>query len=217
MHEINLKNQSMLYDNLSINTLKNLVEKIGLSECPDIKSFEEYIDDNMSILDIGSGYGRAIDYLIKMDRNLSVTGIELNKNYFMALKKKYNNVHLLNECILHNNIKDTFDIVLMLWCFIYELSDFEISKLLTKIKKSITENSYLFVDVLNEGAAPSNAIHIKNDIYETNYGGYTNIKKNNDIIDMFSQFGFIFIDKLYYATTANSKLILVFKKLNDGT
>ena len=211
MLKINSANQDLLYNKLNISHLKKIACSVGLDICPDIKCFEERIIESTRVLDIGSGYGRAINYLVNLNKDLSITGIELNSLYYDKLNKYINNnVKIINGSILDIDINEKYDSILMLWCFIYELSDIEIYHLITKLIQSTNLKTNIYVDVLVDNTHPTNATHIKDSIYKTNYGGFTNIKKNYEIISIFKELGFSLNDNIPYQTITNNKYILVF-------
>ncbi|MED7818896.1 MULTISPECIES: class I SAM-dependent methyltransferase [unclassified Francisella] len=216
MLKINSPNQYALYNNLTIDQLKRLASDIDLDISPDIKCIETEIFKSAKILDIGSGYGRSIRYLLDLDKNLSITGVELNTRYYDELVKQFSqdSVKLVKGSILDIDITDKFDSILMLWCFIYEFSDIEIYVLLSKLKSLVDSKSRVYIDVLADHKYPANAVHIKDSIYETNYGGYANINNNEKIIDMFIKSGFVYDKTFEYSTVTNNKKILVFKKVH---
>ncbi|WP_192577488.1 class I SAM-dependent methyltransferase [Francisella sp. LA112445] len=212
--KINKLNQNSLYVELTKEKLRKLAADVGLDICPDIKCIEKQISESKKVLDIGSGYGRSIRYLLDLDKSLSIAGVELNARHYDELIKQFSkdNVRLIKGSILDIYINDKFDSILMLWCFIYEFSDVEIYDLLTKLKNLMNSDSHIYVDVLADHKYPANAVHIKDSIYETSYGGYANINKNEKIIEMFIKSGFVHDKTFEYSTVTNNKKILVFKK-----
>lgn len=53
------------YQNIPINKLAEISEVCGLDSCCDVKAILPYLLEESSILEIGSGYGRVINYLQK--------------------------------------------------------------------------------------------------------------------------------------------------------
>ena len=67
--------------------------------------------DGKRALDIGSGHGRIVSYLVEKD--YEVTAVDFNEDFCCELKRKYPNVRVLTEDVrnLNFNANETFDVV----------------------------------------------------------------------------------------------------------
>ena len=63
--KINDVNQNELYEKIEISDFNGLLKISGLVDCPDLNSIKDLVEVSEHILDIGSGTGRALEWLEK--------------------------------------------------------------------------------------------------------------------------------------------------------
>ncbi len=77
------------YDFIKPEGLKKFTIKAGLATDCDMSVLKPYWFNAISILEIGAGYGRAIDYLLKHQFQGEIVAVERRANFFKHLTKLY--------------------------------------------------------------------------------------------------------------------------------
>ena len=108
------------------------------------KYVKKFISKKSKILEIGSGHGEAI---IEFDKlNYNVIGIEPDKKNVLHLKQILKNCKIINSKADDFQIEEVFDLVWMSHVFEHLSAPIEFLK---KIKKNISKNGILFIEVPN--------------------------------------------------------------------
>lgn len=139
------------YDKLGVLGLIDRAMKCGLEDQPDLEALRPIFSglSSPNILDIGSGYGRVSDWLMRNVKNVSITLVEHSKPLFLYLERKFNssNCTVLNEDILNMSLNENFDLALLLWSGIADFSESEKPILLERVSKRIKEDGKLVIDL----------------------------------------------------------------------
>ncbi len=158
----NHKNNAF-YQSLKASGLQKLAKTGGLDTNCDLKLLAPYFSQGKSILEVGAGYGRVIDYLLTYNFSKNITGIERCSGMHNYLKTRYksnNNINLL-QCDLFNLSQTItykkFDVILWLWGGIYDFSPLEQQRAVEILSKLLNKNGTLILDTLTEGTTPLGA------------------------------------------------------------
>lgn len=154
----NNKSNNAFYEAIKAEGLYQLAQKGGLTTGCDMKVLTPYWSQAETILEVGAGYGRVIDYLLKNQFKGSLVAIERCNVFFKYLKKQfghYKNVHLLYDDILSSNaINGQFDLILMLWSEIADFSPKEQQSVLFKLSTLLNKKGKLIIETLPAATLP---------------------------------------------------------------
>lgn len=111
MNKISLwsnRDNQKFYNSLTVQDFQNFADSAGLTEYPDLLMLNQILENACAVLEIGAGYGRVIDYLLKINNIKNIIAVENSTLYFEALMKKYSNNSL---CDLYNNVAEDINIL----------------------------------------------------------------------------------------------------------
>lgn len=145
------------YKKIKEGGLREYALKAGLSTGCDVKILTPYWSKVNSILEVGAGYGRVIEYLLNQKYSGKITAIERCETMIDFLKINYSKE---NVTILHNdihdidtiNFKEKFDLILWLWSGIFDFTSLEQEKIILSFSRLLNENGKLIIDTLPENA-----------------------------------------------------------------
>lgn len=72
-----------------------------------------HIEDKQSILDVGCGTGKVINHLLSLDKDISITGIDISDNMIDILKKKISHDNVTVSCNDVLDVEGEYDIILL--------------------------------------------------------------------------------------------------------
>ncbi len=172
----------------------------------------DYIFNATSILEVGAGYGRVLNYLTNHKFLGKITAIERSKKCTNLLIKKFGNkINILNQDLKHLQIKNEFDLILWMFSGISDFSQSEQLPILTKLTESLTKNGKIILDAFSHSVKPVNAITASSQGYiieDENKTLYGYIPSPQEIDNYAKVLGFKNIAHIPYQTTTNSKRIL---------
>jgi SAM-dependent methyltransferase len=146
------------YETIEAEGLKELAEKGGLATGCDLKALKPYWSKAHSILEVGAGYGRVIDYLLKHEFRGEITAIERCDAQFAYLKKRFQSnkkVHLLHADIKYlGDLGKNFDLILYMWCGILDFTYAEQCLVIKNLAKLLKKNGALAIDTLPDHIVP---------------------------------------------------------------
>jgi phospholipid N-methyltransferase len=146
------------YENLSPQRLIEASESVGLDTCCDLKLIEPYIGNTSSILEVGSGYGRVVSYVLDAGYRGEFYAIERSKTFFNYLQKKFSSdVNLINGDIVDYPFTRKFDLILWLWAGFIEFSTKEQKSLFTKLSSLLNLGGIVIIDVVPTSFSPPNS------------------------------------------------------------
>lgn len=163
-----------------------------------IKYYRTYIPPKKTtkVLELGFGSGANIPFFIK--NNINYFGIEVSKNIFNKVKKKYNfnQKKVFNYNFKDFNFKNNFDLIFDRCAICYNKEN-DIKKIIQNIYKNLLPGGYYFgIDW-----ACTDTINVKKPIYKKFFSGpYSNqgpvfFSNKEKIIKLFSNFKLIELNK----------------------
>lgn len=213
----NTKNR-YFYEDSPLNYLNDeFITKAGLLSNSDMNIVFRYIKKhkNKTVLEVGAGLGRVLEFLLKMKYDGDIVAIDYCKQYASYLEEKYASIK--NIKIINDNIFNCFhyvDFSLLMFSVLLDY-DAEEQKRLIKHLTSITNNA-IFID-LPECISQSNMTHQEGQCVSisTNWAissGYFPSKA--EILDSFIGSNFVLAKEARYKTQNQRKRILyIFEKL----
>jgi len=145
------------YEAISVDTLQQFAEKAGLSTGCDLDLLKPYWSKAQSILEVGAGYGRVIDYLMKHHFTGQITAIERCNVFFNHLQKQffeYPNVELVHGDIMQVDLPQKFDLILVLWSGIADFSHQEQSAFVLKLANFLKTGGDFIIDTMPQKVLP---------------------------------------------------------------
>ncbi len=135
--------------------LQQLSINAGLETCPDLEMIHPLIDNAKKILEIGGGYGRAIDFLIQNHFKGVVDIIEPTDNFYDFLQNKYpHRFNIFKELIQEFTPTSQYDLILWLWSSVIEFSPLVLKKVLKKLCLALEKNGILVIETMREHIDP---------------------------------------------------------------
>lgn len=204
---------NQFYESLKAEGLKYYAkEKAGLDTGCDLDMITSYLEAATSILEVGAGYGRVLNYILKNNFSASVTAIERCKTLFDHLKLNYGNkVNLIKLDINHCHIQKNFDLILFLWSGIADFSSKEQLLVIKKLARLLTPSGKLILDIIPPNITPLGAIDQNKKNFCLNIYNFINniyIPNNNEIEKYAEEADFKNIQHLKYKTRTNRKRFL---------
>ena len=168
------KDNNAFYEAVKADGLKELARKAGLVSGCDMKVLTPYWSKVESILEVGAGYGRVIDYLLGHRFKGAITAVERCNALFEHLETQFGehkNVHLVHQDILELDTTHRFDLVLLLWGCCANFSPSEQSFVVKKLSTMLKRDGKLVVDTVFADFVPLESKKISNGYYLINANG----------------------------------------------
>ncbi|WMJ72724.1 class I SAM-dependent methyltransferase [Cytophagaceae bacterium ABcell3] len=204
------------YENLGIDPFKELAIKGGFNSFVDLELAYPYLKESNSILEIGAGYGRCIDFFLEKKFQGTLIGIEQSTPMVAHLEKKYkeeikkDKVKIYKVDAKNLNLSQKVDAAIWMWSGIIDFSPEEQKKTISLISDHLTEKGALFIDIPRIGFR-TYAEHkdLQNLHLDTPFGSLNcYIPDLKDIQKYSSVAGFNKITSLDYKTTTDKERTL---------
>jgi phospholipid N-methyltransferase len=193
-----------LYENMPLDVFYQIVIDSGLDDCCDIKAISTYVSQAESILEVGAGCGRILDYLISSGYAGKLVAIERISKFCDLLEDKFSNrVEIINADILDFTTDKKFDLILFMWTGICEFSKSEQIFVLNKLLSILSYNGRLIIDLMPISSKTINAVEYDqhNRTIQTIFGndhGY--FPSDEEITSYASVNGVKIVEKIEYET-----------------
>jgi SAM-dependent methyltransferase len=179
----------------------------GLANYSDLKLIQSHILQARSILEVGAGYGRVIEYLLKKGVPGKIYAMERCQKYCAILQKKFlNKIEIFNIDLFNFNIEIKFDLILWLWSGITDFSKSEQPIAMNIIAKHLNRRGTFVIDTIAHAVKPSNVKVLKSRCYVAQVGKYVlhgYIPSPKTILKYGEKLGFAEIRQLPYLTSSN--------------
>jgi SAM-dependent methyltransferase len=200
------------YEAVKAEGLQKLAEKGGLATGCDMRILTPYWSKAKSILEVGAGYGRVIEYLLKHQFQGKITAIERCATLFSFLENQYksnDNVRLLHKDIRYlEGFKEKFDLILFLWTGIGDFSLKEQLLIIKKLANFLQKGGILIIDTLPENTIPLESRKCGFHVYlfeVNNTAVYINVSTILEIKEYARKAGFSTIEHKLYRTESGRK------------
>src|SRR5438552_4126970 len=145
----NNKDNDHFYDKSFIENVPYLINRSGLEANQDLLAIKNKMMSATSILEMGAGYGRVIDFLIKNDYSGQISAIEKSNHLYELLQTKYSHqVNLYHGDIREFSIHGKFNLILWLWCGIADFNSEEQRQILAKLTSLLTQTGAIVIDTV---------------------------------------------------------------------
>jgi SAM-dependent methyltransferase len=138
------------YQQVPIHYLKELAAKVGLDDCCDVKAIRShYVANASSILEVGPGFGRVLNYILSLGFQGSLAAIERIPNLIHFLKKEFGDrVEIFETDLLQFKTQKKFDLILWMWAGINEFTKAEQLLALRNLTNVLDPNGFLIFEII---------------------------------------------------------------------
>ncbi len=136
------------YRNIEIEKFKELAGVTGFDTGIDIDQIYPQIKDAKAIAELGVGYGRAVQQLLKRGYEGKIYGVERVKSLLDRMEKEYENenVFMLHQDIEELDLPEKVDAVLWLWSGVLEQNLEQQRDSICKIRKYLKTGGKVFIE-----------------------------------------------------------------------
>jgi len=201
------------YAKMQPKEMQAFAEKGGLSSCCDMEVLKKYWINTSSILEVGAGYGRIVDYLLAHNYKGRIVAIERSTLLFRHLEELYASKVRLLHTDVHNcdDIHETFDLILFAWSGIQDFSPKEQQLVIQDLAKLINPGGQLILDTIPSDAVPlGSETSDRKDVYKLNFND-TAVYIHNVSQEQMSAYsivaGFKEIEHISYTTDTGRKRV----------
>ena len=128
----------------------------GLNSCPDLLAIADYITPAKTILEVGAGLGRVINFLTNTYPQKKITAIEKNPALCELLMKKQNSVEIITADIMTLHTKKNFDLILWLWSGLTDFAKQEQLNAVSHVASLLHKEGRLLIETFPHDAIPAN-------------------------------------------------------------
>ena len=198
----------LFYNNMGLDPFKELADRGGFSSYKDLELIAPYIDKTASIVELGAGFGRCLNYFIEKGHLGKLTGVEFSPPLVKYLKSKFDTkVEIINGDIKKLELKDKYDVALWMWSGMVDFSPKEQLESCRRIYNLLNEGGRLFIDVPRIGVQTiANHIDSQHLVFTTEFGEiHAFIPNDSDMESIRKSVGFERIIKIDYSTSTDKK------------
>lgn len=203
---------ALFYKNMTISYFRYGIKQAGLENYYDLVAIDNYIAKANSILEVGAGSGRVLDYLVDKNSKAKLYAIEREKKFCTFLKKKFaSKVEIICEDLRSFETDKKFDLILWMWTGICEFARNEQFSILTKILSLLDYGGFLILDMLFSNTKVKNVMKfdMNRGVIQTNFGSdYVYLPTQEEVYTYIEIFG-LNVKRLNYDTLASSKRSLL--------
>ena len=198
----------LFYKNIGLNPFMKLSDVGGFSSYADMELIASYISPEASILELGAGYGRCLDYFIKKGHKGKLTGIEFALPLVDYLNQNFSGkAEIINADIKKLELSSKYDVALWMWSGIIDFSKEEQLHSCKRIYAILHEGGRFFIDIPRMGVQTiADHLDSQNLVLTTDYGEiHAFIPNDLDMESMKEKVGFSRMVKTDYSTATDKK------------
>jgi phospholipid N-methyltransferase len=200
----------IFYNTVPLEVFKSLTQQGGFSACLDLEWIEKDIPASASILEVGAGYGRCVDFLLATKKEATILAVEQSAQLSKVLEEKYKEESRVQ--VIHDDIKtlalaDKVDVVLWLFSGLLDFSKEEQPIVLKRLRSFLKDEGKLFLDIPQLANLTLAKYTSEQDIFmETAYGNITTFLPSSENIQAYAlQAGFGEVSVIHYDTSTGKK------------
>jgi SAM-dependent methyltransferase len=204
------------YINLGVEPFKQLSEIGGFHVHPDLELVYPFIDKTKSILELGAGYGRCLDFFLEKNYTGKLIAVEKAKPYLDYLKENYEGrAEILDQDIKSLSISQKVDVILWMFSGIIDFSRDEQMDALKNLSSLLNQQGKIVIDVPRIGFK-TYAQHKDNQrlVLESEYGILQCFIPSMEDIIKYQEYAGLsgFIRKDYITPTGKARTIYILQK-----
>lgn len=137
----------LFYNNLGIDPFKLLAEVGGFSTYKDLELAYPFITNAETILELGAGYGRCIEFFIHRKFKGKLIAVEQSPYLIAHLRERFPKIEILQADITSLELKQKVDAALWMWSGFIDFSKDEQQRSINRISSHLTEKGVLVIDL----------------------------------------------------------------------
>lgn len=136
------------YNNLGVDPFKALSAQGGFNTFIDLDMIYPYIKDSASIIELGAGFGRCLDFFIQKGYEGKLLAVEKSKPYLEYLRENYSDrAEILDQDIKNLKLKEKIDSALWMFSGIIDFSRKEQKEVISSLFNLLSETGKLVIDI----------------------------------------------------------------------
>jgi SAM-dependent methyltransferase len=136
------------YNNLGVEPFKKLAVVGGFNSYKDLELCYPYIKNAQSILELGAGYGRCLDFFIKNNYHGKLIAIEQSEPLIKYLQAHYaSKAEIIQKDIKSLELNEKVDVALWMWSGIIDFAKEEQLTTIQKISSFLSQKGKLIIDI----------------------------------------------------------------------
>ncbi|MDB5273197.1 MAG: hypothetical protein JWO58_1564 [Chitinophagaceae bacterium] len=200
----------IFYNTVPLEVFQSLTKQGGFDRYVDLKLIEQHLPTSVSVMEVGAGYGRCIDFLLEKKHEASIIGVEQSPQLCEVLINKYKDnpiVQVLHQDIKSMNYPDQVDVVLWLFSGLLDFAKEEQVIVLKKLRSFLKASGKLFVDIPQLTELTVAKYTGAQDVFmETQYGNITTfLPTETDMANYAHHAGFRKVSVIHYETETEKK------------
>ncbi len=200
----------IFYNTVPLEVFESLTQQGGFDQCLDLELIESHLPTDASVMEVGAGFGRCVDFLLKRKHEAKILAVEQSPQLSKVLFDKYKNqstVLVINDDIKTLNVPDKVDVVLWLFSGMLDFAKEEQPVVLKRLRSFLKNEGKLFLDIPQLAELTVAKYTGEQDIVmETPYGNITTFLPSfADIENYASQAGFSKVSVIHYQTKTEKK------------
>lgn len=200
----------IFYNKVPLDVFESLTQQGGFDQCVDLELIKSYLPTSASVMEVGAGFGRCVDFLLARKHEARILAVEQSPQLSKVLFDKYknhSNVQVINDDIKTLIVPDKVDVVLWLFSGMLDFAKEEQPVVLTRLRSFLKEGGKLFLDIPQLAELTVAKYTGAQDIVmETPYGNITTFLPSfTDIEKYASQAGFNKVSVIHYQTPTEKK------------
>ena len=136
------------YNNIGVDPFKIMAEIGGFDSFVDLELAYEYIKNTKSVVELGAGYGRCIDFLIKKKYKGKIYAVEYSHILALHLNDNYTqHATILQQDIKKLKLPSQVDIALWMWSGFIDFTEIEQQNCIEIIYSQLNEGGKIIMDL----------------------------------------------------------------------
>jgi hypothetical protein len=212
------------YENLELSKYQDFAKVSGLSDREDVLALLPYLSNAQSILEVGAGFGRAVDALLCFCPNAKITALEICSHMCHYMQRRYVddfNVRVVQADFLGSSLTHySYDLVTMFWSTLTSFSIDEQQRCFYRMANLLTKNGKFALDLFQGSNSKEHQglkkDAIKNGVYTTQVLGRKVcgwILSDEVLKEMAAKAGLKLIDQIDYEAHDVSRRFLIFSRV----
>jgi ubiquinone/menaquinone biosynthesis C-methylase UbiE len=137
------------YNKLGVNPFKEFAIVGGFNTFVDLELIYPYINKSKTVLELGAGYGRCIEFFLQKGYHGKIIAVEQSPaliDYLKVKYQKFKNLILLQADIKNLQLSEKIDVALWMWSGLIDFSKDQQFLCLEKIFKMLTDGGKIIID-----------------------------------------------------------------------
>lgn len=146
MHFSNNSNRDF-YEKIDIEKFRGFAQIIGLQSGADVAAILPFLFCHKSVVELGSGYGRAVECLLQMGYRGHITAVERIPHLCSYMQRNFgDSTSILEQDLKFLNLPAHTDCMLWLWSGIMEISPNELLPVLRNLRQQLIPGGTIFIE-----------------------------------------------------------------------